>query len=124
MTERDEGVASNPRTAFEPSDLSMRVVAAIALGILLYVCLAPFVLTRIYRAALGDVSRTLDIKPPAPVLQLDPAADLGKFDAKETTQLNSYGWVDQAHGIARIPIDQAMKDLAARGIPDFGKPAP
>lgn len=124
MSERDQPIPVNRDTDFERSDMNVRVIAIAAIGVALYVCLAPFVLTRIYHPALRDVARALDIKPPAPVLQLDPAADLEKFRAQESAQLDSYGWVDRAHGIARIPIAQAMEDVAARGIPDFAKPSP
>jgi hypothetical protein len=36
---------------------------------------------------------------------------------QEVQRLNSYGWVDQQAGIARIPIDRAMALLAQRGLP-------
>ena len=29
--------------------------------------------------------------------------------------LSGYGWVDRSKGIARIPIDEAMRIIAARG---------
>ena len=35
----------------------------------------------------------------------------------EETILNSYGWVDQKNGIARIPISRAIDIIAARGLP-------
>ena len=123
MTERDEQI-TNPDVAVERTDMNVRVIAIIAVGVLLYVCLAPFILTRIYHPALHDVGRTLAIQPPGPQLQLNPAADLRKFAAKEDTQLDSYGWVDRAKGIAHIPIAQAMQDVAARGVPGFPKAQP
>jgi hypothetical protein len=30
--------------------------------------------------------------------------------------LNSAGWVDKPHGIAHIPIEDAMREVAAQGI--------
>lgn len=123
MTDRDEHV-TNPDVAVEHTDMNVRVIAIIAVGVLLYVCLAPFILTRIYHPAVGDVSRTLAINPPGPQLQLNPAADLQKFAAQEDTQLDSYGWVERGKGIAHIPIAQAMQDVAARGIPGFPKAQP
>ena len=119
MTDRDE--RPNPRTDFERSDMNVAAVALIAIVTLLYVCLAPFILTGLYPSALSDVGRVLQIKPPAPVLQLDPQVDLQDFRAKEKTQLESYGWIDRGQGVAHIPIDEAMRDVAARGIPDFAK---
>jgi hypothetical protein len=35
----------------------------------------------------------------------------------EDPLLNTYGWVDQKNGIARIPISRAIDILAQRGLP-------
>lgn len=56
---------------------------------------------------------------PAPVLQPDPSLDMQKFYAEEMQRLNSVGWVDKAKGIVHIPIDQAMHEVAAEGIPGW-----
>lgn len=123
-TDREPPVAGNQDTRFEVSDMRVRPIAVLAVGVLLYVALTPFILTRLYQPALSDVSRTLDIQPPAPELQLNTAADLQKFREQKEQQLNSYGWVDRSKDIAHIPIAQAMHDVAARGIPDFPKARP
>jgi mono/diheme cytochrome c family protein len=39
------------------------------------------------------------------------------------SQLSSYGWVDEASGVVRIPIDQAMALVAERGLPVGSEPA-
>jgi hypothetical protein len=111
----------NHAVDFERSDMNVAVIAVLAAGIFCCVCLAPFVLTRIYRSALSDAGRQLRIDPPSPRLQLDAPADLAALDTRETSQLASYGWVDREKGIAHIPLAQAMQDIAARGIPDFPK---
>ena len=54
-----------------------------------------------------------------PPLQPNTAADMTAFRAAQLRRLNSAGWVDQAQGIAHIPIDQAMHDVARDGIPDW-----
>lgn len=117
-------VAINKDTRFEHSDMSVAPIAALAVGILLYVTLTPFILTRLYHPAVSDVSRALNIKPPGPQLQLNTAADLMKFRAQKERELDRYGWVDRGEGIAHIPIAQAMHDVAARGISDFPKAQP
>ena len=58
-----------------------------------------------------------DQTPPKPRLQADPTVDLNRFRQEEERLLNSYGWVDQAHGIVRIPIQQAMELIARQGLP-------
>jgi hypothetical protein len=52
--------------------------------------------------------------PPAPRLQSAPRKDLEQLRAEEDAVLSSYGWVDQAAGIARIPIERAMALRAER----------
>ena len=56
---------------------------------------------------------------PPPRLQADPAADLQRFTAQELSRLNSAGWVDKTRGIVHIPINEAMRSIAAQGIPDW-----
>jgi hypothetical protein len=58
---------------------------------------------------------------PAPRLQSDRAADMQRFRAAELARLNSLGWDDRAKGIGHIPIDDAMRRIAAAGIPDWPK---
>ena len=55
--------------------------------------------------------------PPGPRLQVDPAQDLKQLRQGEDEKLNSYGWVDQKAGIARIPVDRAMDLLIEKGLP-------
>ena len=58
---------------------------------------------------------------PQPRLQSDPTNDMRRFLQSELAELNSSGWVDRAHGIAHIPIADAMKRIAQQGIPDWPK---
>ena len=55
--------------------------------------------------------------PPRPVLQVVPARDLQQYLEQQHAILNSYGWVDQKAGVARIPIDRAMDLLLQKGLP-------
>jgi hypothetical protein len=58
---------------------------------------------------------------PAPRLQADPQADMARFLKSELARLNSGGWDDQAKTKGHIPIDDAMRRIAASGIPDWPK---
>jgi hypothetical protein len=51
-------------------------------------------------------------EPPGPRLQADPMREMDELRAAETAELSSYGWVDEAGGIASIPVDRAMALLA------------
>jgi hypothetical protein len=49
-----------------------------------------------------------------PKLQIDPEQENQQYLAEQRQTLSTFGWVDQASGIARIPIDRAM-DIVAQG---------
>lgn len=53
--------------------------------------------------------------PPEPIVQGNPIEDMQKFRAAEDKSLNSYSWKDKNAGIVQIPIEDAVKLLAARG---------
>jgi len=55
--------------------------------------------------------------PPEPRLQTTPWTDLKLLRAQEHEYLNSYGWVDERMGVARIPIAKAKEMLLQKGIP-------
>jgi hypothetical protein len=94
--------------------------AALMLG-LLVVC--ALVTRWLYPQSLSDTTLTPPLPQyPAPRLQADPAADMRAFHAFEMRQLDSTGWVDEAHGVVHIPIANAMRIVAHEGIP--GWPAP
>ena len=59
---------------------------------------------------------------PRPALQTDDVRDMNSLRRVNNEQLNSYGYVDQKAGVAHIPIDKAMEQLAAQGLPS--QPAP
>ena len=114
----------NPTTAFEPTDWSLRPVALIYASIPVLLVISSFVLIAAYPNALPDVDRSLHISPPGPRLQTDAAGDLQKFRADEERRLNTYYWIDKQKGVVHIPIEQAMKKLAASGAPGFPKGQP
>jgi hypothetical protein len=63
----------------------------------------------------------------APMLEDNEREQLHKFLLDQERQLNSYGWVDEKAGVARIPIEHAMELTAQRGLPvrpDGGANAP
>jgi hypothetical protein len=67
-----------------------------------------------------------DMSEPAqsfPRLVTSEPMALAEFRAQEAALLDSYGWVEKDKGLARIPIDDAMRIVAEHGLPKFG-PAP
>src|SRR5882762_7744757 len=57
----------------------------------------------------------LDPIPPGPRLQPSPPRDMDELRAKDREALTTYGWVDQANGVARIPVARAIDILSERG---------
>jgi hypothetical protein len=69
--------------------------------------------TQVYPMAAGQQ----DGRPPAPRLQDNPQQELRELRARQESLLNGYGWVDKEAGVARIPIEDAMKMVVERGLP-------
>lgn len=51
----------------------------------------------------------------APLLQPAPQPDRAAYFEEKRRATGTYGWVDRHAGIARIPLDEAMKVMAAQG---------
>jgi hypothetical protein len=45
-----------------------------------------------------------------------PVVDMVEMRESENQRLNTYGWVDQQHGIAHIPIEEAKKRALQSGV--------
>ena len=54
---------------------------------------------------------------PTPSLQTQPFRDIYLLRDDEAKKMQTYGWVDQEGGVARIPIDKAMEVMMQRGFP-------
>jgi len=85
------------------------------------VCYGMFKLMNRYEASNEPYVTPLAVPagqdPPEPQLQTTPWTDLQKLRAQEHEYLNSYGWVDERMGVARIPIAKAKELLLKQGIP-------
>ena len=69
--------------------------------------------TQVYPLAAGQGDRL----PPFPRFQENPQQELQELHAKQKALLQSYGWVNKEAGVARIPIEEAMKMVIQRGLP-------
>jgi len=110
---------SNPDTTFETRDTPpwlFPVLGGLAAGLILAAVVS---LLLIFPNAARDENHALTTPMPEPRLQTDPVADLKRYKAQAMERLNGYGWADRAHGIAHIPIDEAMRRVAERGIADW-----
>jgi len=79
------------------------------------------------RAAMGPDYRVM---PPEPRLQgvpghdADPQQDHRDKVRADNEANEKYGWVDQNAGIAQIPVKEAMKIIAQKGLPATPPAAP
>jgi hypothetical protein len=104
------------RTVAQPPDVASRVVLSVVAGFLAFVALTMAVLFFYLKAGAPGAFRQAVEQPfPEPALQTKPDDDLRRFEFEQRMALSGYGWVDRSRGIARIPIDEAMRIIAAHG---------
>jgi hypothetical protein len=78
------------------------------------------------REALGKDYRMM---PPEPRLQgvpghqTDPQADLRRKNHEDSEANEKLEWIDKAGGVAQIPVKDAMKIIAEKGLPAGPAPA-
>lgn len=121
----------NPEVVHEESDVNVRailgfglalVVAAVVIHVFLWWLQGLYARqterqqTQVYPLAVQG----RDELPPEPRLQSNPQQDMRELRSKQEALLNGYGWVNREGGVARIPIEEAMKIVVARGLPTRG----
>jgi hypothetical protein len=110
----------------EMTDASPLALGLFALLLSLMVAIVLLFLIWLFWQFEGEAKRAdppqsplaVDEPPPPPRLEVDPGADLGRLRRAEEKTLSTYGWIDRQQGVARVPIDQAIKLLAERGLPE------
>ncbi|MDN2566031.1 hypothetical protein N1F89_07345 [Aquibium sp. A9E412] len=108
------------RPSVETRDVPARRVLAFAGGLVAFLVVALVVLALLFRTDPLWPDGPAPAQTPnarSPALQRDPAADLARLRRAETEALDTLGWVDRQAGIARIPIEAAMRLVAERGLP-------
>lgn len=100
----------------QPPDVAASIVIAAVAGFLGFVALTMVGTFLFLRAGAPDAwRRPVEHRFPEPVLQTNPHADLQRFEIEQRMALSRYDWVDRSQGLARIPIDEAMRIIVARG---------
>ncbi|MGY3453984.1 hypothetical protein [Bradyrhizobium sp. USDA 4353] len=104
------------RIMSQPPEVETRIVLAVVGGFLLMVAAAVAGLLVFLNTDVPGALAPRHERPfPAPTLQTTPQGDLAKFEAAQRKDLSGYGWVDRDRGLARVPIEDAMRMIAARG---------
>jgi len=124
--------------SFEQEDLSAAGIFYFMVGLAVVIVLVYFIVAGMYRyldsddkkheAPLSPMVKASNQDPrrptnadtvrfPEPRLEQQERDQLGERIREQDKILESYDWVDQKHGVVRIPIDRAMELLAQRGLP-------
>jgi len=142
MSETLKHHEQSPEPGFERQDMVPGSVYAFLAALAVAGILVAFVLWGLYRVldtyqnrhqpaqnplvqsaetSLRNVPADAYTKFPQPRLERNERQEINDFRLKEEQTLNSYGWVDQKTGVARIPIERAMQLIAQRGLPTTPK---
>lgn len=107
----------------QPPGVANGIVISAVAGLLGFVALSMIGLFFYLRSAAPDAFKAaVENQFPEPALQKHPQDDLKNFERQQRAALSGYGWVDQPKGLARIPIEQAMQIVAARGAHAYDAP--
>ena len=127
MSELRDG-ADNPEVVHEESDVNVSAIIRYGIGLLVIAAFLHVFLwwlqgtysrqsqraqTQMYPLAAGQQDRL----PPSPRFQENPQQELQDMLTKQKALLEGYGWLSKDEGIARIPIEDAMKMVVERGVP-------
>jgi hypothetical protein len=132
----------NDAVAFETSDVKARTIyvylAALAAAVVLSYGVSVFILrvtTRLARESdtppppvREEMGKDYLTMPPEPRLQgvpghgTDPQYDLREKIQEDSEADEKTGWIDQNSGVAQIPVEDAMKIIAQKGLPAASTP--
>jgi hypothetical protein len=134
------GAEAEPRNAdvsFEKADVQVTTIywylGALAIAVILSYVVCVFVLRLTTKIAVEfdtppptirqEMGSAYEALPPEPRLQgvpghlTDPQTDLRQKVQADTAANEKYVWIDQSSGIAQIPVQDAMKIIAEKGLP-------
>jgi hypothetical protein len=124
MAEHRPEHESGSRAAYD-AELDLRSIVGFSVGVIVVTMLAAAIMWWMSssfkrqeeakdRAPSPLAEARVDAIPPGPRLQPAPPRDMDELRARDHDTLSSYGWVDPARGIARIPVDRAITILAEK----------
>jgi hypothetical protein len=128
--------------AFETRDVKARTIyvylAVLAVAVILSYVVCVFILRATTKMAVEsdtppppvrqEMGKDYLTMPPEPRLQgvpghrTDPQSDLRQKLQEDSKANEQAGWIDQTSGIAQIPVEDAMKIIAEKGLPAASTP--
>jgi hypothetical protein len=135
-------VPENDTVAFENSDVKARTIyaylAVLGAAVILSYVASVFILRFTTRIAVEsdtppppvreEMGKDYLTMPPEPRLQgvpghgTDPQYDLREKIQEDSEADEKTGWIDQNTGVAQIPVEDAMKIIAQKGLPAASTP--
>ena len=113
----------------EHSDINVRGILWVALGLFVSAAMIQLLIFGLFgyfakREAPAGQQPSIESLLPAEAIRLqkDPEGDLKRIQEEVDRIMNGYRWMDREAGVARIPVERAMKLLLERGLP-VGPPA-
>ncbi len=127
--EHADASSAGPKLAYEKADLQVGAVIKFGIGLAVAIAVIQLIIVGVYwwiaghqKAAQPKLSPLVQQahkqlpqnleQIPEPRLQAADTVDYAEWQKGQTNKLESYGWVNEKKGVARIPIEQAMKILA------------
>jgi len=124
----DQYLETPPGSTYEHTDAHVSPMVQFAIWLVISAVIVHVGLAAMYWLLIRESTERVDTQryplaantptrlPAEPRLQQFPRNELYDFRAKETQQLDSYGWVDKNAGTVHIPIDDAMRLMLERNI--------
>jgi hypothetical protein len=114
---------TRPEIGYEHRDISVKGIAVSTIHffvwstVIIALTYVGFVMMIDLPVRPTDPPKTIPAYP-NPLLQgtEQVAVDIAELKRAEDEQLSTYGWVDQEKGVARIPIDRAIDEVAEKGL--------
>ncbi|MEO6213199.1 MAG: hypothetical protein ABIP65_06190 [Vicinamibacterales bacterium] len=117
----------NEEVAHEETDVNVRQLIAYAIGLVAMCLVSGAIVLVLFNVFEGQAATNDPVLPqqmlpagqlpPEPRLILNEPLVLKKHRDTEAEMLEKYGWVNQATGVARVPIEEAKKMLLHNGLP-------
>jgi len=108
----------------EVSDLNPKYVVYFAIALVVVGAMAYLGVWWMFRQLQREQAQAepapVQVTAPSPLpateprLQISPQGDLEELRRQENAVLSTYRWIDREKGVARIPIDRAMKVFIER----------
>ena len=122
-------VVDNPEVLHEMTDAAAKPIAYFLAGLALLIAftfVAVWLMFNFFESGAEKTDKQVvspladpNEKPPGPLLQTTPGRDMQLMLEQEKKLADSYGWVNKASGIVRIPVKRAMDLVAQKGLPNL-----